>query len=170
VLLVLGLFAVYLANDTVLDEGDAVPSVNLPVALLSTGGLSFDPDHFPELFKWKSHPPFVEKDDFFFTNWNDRFGDHSAREWRESGELELNGPRYYIVPAPRRGAREALSGRSRAVASSVVAPFAADHDFAGKLALRCSVAKLGSSMMVALTAMLVLLIAKSSCRDGSRSW
>ena len=36
-LLFLGLFVVYLANDTVLDEGDAVPSINLPVALLSAG-------------------------------------------------------------------------------------------------------------------------------------
>ena len=82
VLLVLGLFAIYLANTTVLDEGDAVPTVNLPVALLATGQLSFDPDHFPELFKWKSHPPFIEKDDFFFTSWNDRFGDRTAHHER----------------------------------------------------------------------------------------
>jgi hypothetical protein len=162
VLLVLGLFAIYLANDTVLDEGDAVPSVNLPVALLSTGRLSFDPEHFPELFKWSSHPPFVEKDDFFFTNWKDRFGDYSAREWKEGGQLEFNGPRYYIVPAPRRDTYVSTFGPIPGLLLlPVVAPFyAVDHDFAGKLALRCSVAKLGSSMMVALTAMLILLIAE----------
>jgi hypothetical protein len=162
VLLVLGLFAIYLANTTVLDEGDAVPSVNLPVALLATGQLSFDPDHFPELFKWKSHPPFIEKDDFFFTNWNDRFGDRTAREWRKSGQLEFNGPRYYIVPAPLRNTYVSTFGPIPGLLIlPVVAPFyAVDHDFAGKLALRCSVAKLGSSMMVALTAMFVLLIAE----------
>jgi hypothetical protein len=162
VLLVLGLFVVYLANDTVLDEGDAVPSVNLPVALLSAGRLSFDPEHFPELFKWKSHAPFPERDDFFFTNWKDRFGDRTALEWRESGQLELNGPRYYIVPAPRRGTYVSTFGPIPGLMLlPVVAPFyAVDHDFAGKLALRGSVAKLGSSMMVALTAMLVLLVAE----------
>src|SRR2546430_1135420 len=74
-LLFAALFATYLANGTVLDEGDAVPSMNLPVALLSHGRLSFDPETFPELFKWKSHSPFYEKDDFFFTRWTERFWD-----------------------------------------------------------------------------------------------
>lgn len=160
-LMFVGLFVVYLANTTVLDEGDAVPSINLPVALLSTGRLSFDPDHFPELFKWKTHPPFVEKDDFFFTSWDDVFGDHTARQWREMGKLELNGPRYYIVPAPLRHTFVSTFGPIPGlVMLPFVAPFyAADHAFVGKLALRASVAKLGSASMVALTAVLLFLIA-----------
>lgn len=161
-LLFVGLFGVYLANTTVLDEGDAVPSINLPVALLSTGRLSFDPDHFPELFKWKSYPPFVEKDDFFFTSWDDVFGDHTAREWREQGKLELNGPRYYIVPAPLRHTYVSTFGP---IPGLLMLPYAApfyamDHGFVGKLALRASVAKLGSASFVALTAVFLFLIAE----------
>jgi len=159
-LLFLGLFVVYLANDTVLDEGDAVPSVNLPVALLSAGRLSFEPDSFPELFKWKSHSPFIEKDDFFFTNWKDRFGDFTAREWHARGKLELNGPRYYIVPAPRRHTYVSTFGPIPGfVVLPFVAPFyAMDHDFVGKLALRCSIAKLCSASLVALVAVLLFLV------------
>jgi hypothetical protein len=160
-LLFFGLFGVYLANTTVLDEGDAVPSINLPVALLSTGRLSFDPDNFPELFKWKTHPPFIEKDDFFFTSWDDEFGDRTAREWRKTGQLELNGPRYYIVPAPLRNTYVSTFGP---IPGLLMLPFAApfyaiDHAFVGKLALRASVAKLGSASFVALTAVLLFLIA-----------
>jgi hypothetical protein len=161
-LLFVGLLGVYLSNTTVLDEGDAVPSINLPVALLSTGRLSFDPDHFPELFKWKSHPPFVEKDDFFFTSWDDVFGDHTAREWRETGQLELNGPRYYIVPSPLRHTYVSTFGPIPGLLMlPFAAPFyAADHGFVGKLALRTSVAKLGSASFVALTAVFLFLIAE----------
>ncbi|HEX3597785.1 MAG TPA: hypothetical protein VHU80_21905, partial [Polyangiaceae bacterium] len=166
-LLFFGLFAVYLANDTVLDEGDAVPSVNLPVALFSSGRLSFDPDEFPELFKWKSHPPFIGKDDFFFTSWDDQFGDRTAREWRKTGQLEFNGPRYYIVPAPLRHTYVSTFGP---IPGLLVAPFVApfylaDHAFVGKLALRGSVAKLGSASFVALTAVLLFLIAE---REATR--
>jgi hypothetical protein len=160
-LLFVGLFAVYLANDTVLDEGDAVPSMNLPVALLSGGRLSFDPEAFPELFKWKSHPPFYEKDDFFFTRWTDRFGDHIASVWRDEGKLEFNGPRYYVVPSTLRHTYVSTFGPVPGLMLlPVEAPFyAVDHTFATKLALRDSVAKLGSAMMVALTAMLIFLVA-----------
>jgi hypothetical protein len=160
-LIFVGLFFAYLSNGTVLDEGDAVPNVNLPVALLSSGRLSFDPEHFPELFKWKSHPPFYEKTDFFFTSWDDKFGKQTAREWADEGKLEFNGPRYYIVPAPRRNTYVGTFGPIPGIVMlPVIAPFyAMDHHFVSKLALRGSVAKLGSSAMVACIAMLIFLIA-----------
>jgi hypothetical protein len=152
---------VYLANGTVLDEGDAVPSMNLPTALLSHGRLSFDSEHFPELFKWKSHPPFWEKDDFFFTRWSERFGDHRADEWRAEGKLEFNGPRYYIVPSKIKNTYVSTFGPVPGLMLlPIAAPFyAADHAFQSKLALRDSVAKLGSAAMVALVAVLIFLIA-----------
>jgi hypothetical protein len=157
----LGLFATYLANDTVLDEGDAVPSMNLPVALLAHGRLSFDPEGFPELFKWKSYPPFWEKDDFFFTRWSERYGDHDVAEWREEGKIEFNGPRYYIVRSELRDTYVSTFGP---VPGLMLLPFeapfyAVDHQFAAKLALRDSVAKLGSASMVALVAVLIFLVA-----------
>jgi hypothetical protein len=162
-LLFAGLFAVYLANWTVLDEGDAVPSMNLPVALLAHGRLSFDPEHFPELFKWKAHPPFYEKDDFFFTRWSEKFGDQLASEWEEQGKLEFNGPRYYVVRSPRQHTYVSTFGPVPGLMFLPVAlPFyAVDHEFATKLALRDSVAKLGSAMMVALTAVLLFLVAEA---------
>lgn len=159
--LFLCLFAIYQLNWTVLDEGDAVPTANLPVALLETRGFSFDPDHFPEMFKWRSHPPFMEKDDFFFTSWKDRFGDRTAGEWRDSGHLEFNGPRYYLVESRRRHTYVSTFGPIPGlILFPVMAPFHVfDHDVASNLGLRASIAKLGASAVVAFTAVLLFLIA-----------
>jgi hypothetical protein len=159
--LFISLFVLYHVNVSNLDEGDAVPSANLPVALLATGRLSFDPDHFPEMFKWRSHPPFIEQDDFFFLDWDAVFGDRRAREWRKDGKLEFNGPRYYVVESPVRHVYVSTFGPIPGLALlPFVAPFyAVDHALHTKTALRASVAKLGSASMVAACAVLVFLIA-----------
>jgi len=155
-----GLFVLYHANTTVLDEGDAVPTINLPLALLQTGRLSFDPDVHPELFKWKSKAPFVELDDFFLVDWRQPFGGKPASEWRKSGHLTLNGPRYYVLEAPHRGAYVSTFGPIPAlVALPFIAPFyAIDHDLAYKLALKTSVGKVGASIIVAGIAVLLFFI------------
>jgi hypothetical protein len=155
------LFVVYHLNFSTLDEGDAVPSTNLPIAVLATGRLSFGPDHFPEMFKWRSLPPFIEQDDFFFLDWNAVFGDRTAREWQEAGKLQFNGPRYYVVESPRRHVYVSTFGP---IPGLVLLPFVApfyglDHEMYTKMALRASVAKLGSSSMVAACAVLIFLIA-----------
>src|SRR5205823_5242741 len=94
-------FALYHANGTVLDEGDTVPSVNLPVALLAGGGFSFDPDRFPELFTWKTTAPLVEEDEFSFVSFSDVIGKKTLAEWRKSGHVRFGGPRYYLAHSSR---------------------------------------------------------------------
>lgn len=155
------LFVVYHANWSVMDEGDAVPSATLPYALLSTGGLSFDPDHFPELFKWKSIRPFPVLDDFFFVSYDDYFIDRTTREWRESGHLELNGPRYYVVESKKRHTFVSTFGP---IPGLMLLPIAAlfywiDPKIAYNLPLKTSIAKLGSASMVAACAALIFAIA-----------
>lgn len=161
-LVFVGLFLVYQANLSNLDEGDAVPSTNLPVALLAHGSFSFDPDYFPEMFKWRSLPPFYEQDDFFFTSWDDVFGERTTAAWRRDGTLVFNGPRYYVVESPKRHVYVSTFGP---VPGVMVLPFfapfyALDHAVHTKMALRASIAKLGSGSMVALTAAMILLAAR----------
>jgi hypothetical protein len=158
-LLFFSLFAVYHLNWTCLDEGDSVSSANLPVALLVQGHLSFDPELFPEMFKWKSHPPFVERREFSFTSWLEEFGGKPAWEWRNSGQLELNGPRYYAVESPRRHVYVSTFGPVPGLMLlPVVAPFfALDHTLHTKPILRATVAKLGASALIAGCAVLLFL-------------
>lgn len=161
-LLVLGLIVVYHANLTVLDEGDAVPNINQPLTLLETGGLSFDAEHFPEMFKWRGRPPLAPIDDTYFVSWDERLGAKTPRQWRSSGHLELNGPRYYIVESPRRHVYVSTFGPLPGLLFlPVIAPFyAIDHDLSAKLPLKTSLAKLEASMFVAATAALLFLIAR----------
>ena len=160
-LLFLSLFVLYHLNLSNLDEGDAVPSVNLPVALLATGRLSFDPERFPEMFKWRSLPPLVEREDFFFLDWNTVFAERTAREWQSLGKLQFNGPRYYVVQSPNHRGYVSTFGPLPGLAIlPFVAPFyAIDHGLHTKLGLRASVAKLGCASMVAACAVLIFLIA-----------
>jgi hypothetical protein len=159
--LFLGLFVIYHANTSVLDEGDAVPTANLPIALLTTGRLSFDPEHFPELFKWKSHPPLWERDDYFVMHWKERLFDRTARDFFEAGKLEYIGPRYYIVESRHKGVFVSTFGPVPALFALPGAALfrAIDPDFWGHMALRASVAKLPAAALVAACALLVLHIA-----------
>lgn len=154
------LVAVYHANWTVMDEGDGVPSTTLPYALFTTGGLSFDPDQFPELFKWKAVPPLDHRDDLYFLSLDEVYGDRSLRGWRNAGFLELNGPRYYIIESKLRNTYVSTFGP---IPGLMFAPFALpfylyDHEIAHKLALKTSVAKLYASSLVAMCAVLIFLI------------
>lgn len=162
------LFVVYHANWSVMDEGDAVPSATLPYVLLATGRLSFDPDRFPELFKWKSRPPFPMLDDFFFVSFDDYFIDRTTREWRESGHLTLNGPRYYIVESKKRHTFVSTFGP---IPGLMLLPIAAlfywyDPKIAYNLPLKTSIAKLCSASMVAACAALIFVIASRRTSRG----
>lgn len=159
--LFLFLVAVYHANGSVLDEGDAVPTINLSLAILETGKLSYDPEHFPEMFKWKSRAPFEERDDFYFVGWDDHYLERDAREWEREGYITLNGPRYYMIESPTRHVYVSTFGPIPAFfLVPVMAPFYAfDHLIAWKHPLKTSVAKLDASMLVASTALLLFFIA-----------
>jgi hypothetical protein len=159
--LFLFLVFVYQANGSVLDEGDCVPTINLSLAILETGRLSFDPDHFPEMFKWKSKEPFEIRDDFYFVGWDDHYLERNAREWASDGNIEFNGPRYYMVESPTQHQYVSTFGPIPAFfLVPVMGPFYAfDHKIAWKHPLKTSIAKLDASMLVAATAVLLFFIA-----------
>lgn len=160
-LLFLFLLFAYHANGTVLDEGDSVPTVNLALSILETGKLSFDPEHFPEMFKWKSQPPFEVRDDFYFVGWDDHYLERNARQWEQEGKIAFNGPRYYMVESPTRHEYVSTFGPIPAFfLVPVMAPFYAfDHMIAWKHPLKTSIAKLNASILVASTAVLLFFIA-----------
>jgi len=160
-LLFLSLLFVFNANGSVLDEGDAVPTINLALCILETGKLSFDPEHFPEMFKWKSKEPFDIRDDFYFIGWDDHYLEKNARQYAEEGSIEFNGPRYYMVESPTRHEYVSTFGPIPAVfLVPVMAPFYAfDHKIAWKHPLKISIAKLDASILVATTAVLLFFIA-----------
>jgi hypothetical protein len=152
---------VFNANTSVLDEGDAVPTTNLAIGILETGKLSFDPEHFPEMFKWKSKEPFEVREDFYFIGWDDHYLERDARHWANEGSLKFNGPRYYMVESPKTHEYVSTFGPIPAFfLVPVMAPFYAfDHMIAWKHPLKISVAKLNASMLVATTAVLLFFIA-----------
>jgi hypothetical protein len=160
-LLLTVLSVLYQANGTTLSEGDAVPTENVPLALLETGKLSFDDESFPEMFKWRTHPPFEDRDDFFLMSWKDRFGDRAASDWRFSSHIEFNGPRYYIVKSPKRPEYVSTFGPIPGIVLlPVMAPFYAhDHEIASKLIARTTIGRLSAALLVATTASLLFAIA-----------
>ncbi len=91
------LLTIYHINGTVMEEGDPVPNLKLPISLLKRGTLTFSPDDFPEMFQFKSSPPLDAMDAYPVQHWSDVFEDRTMAEWRASGELRLNGPRYHLL-------------------------------------------------------------------------
>src|SRR5687768_2569734 len=88
---------VFHANRTLVEEGDAIANIDLPLSILTRGQLSFDPDYFPELFKWKSTQPLIVTEEFFVRRWFHVVGDRPLSKWREQGNLTFNGPRYNVI-------------------------------------------------------------------------
>src|SRR5687768_5058253 len=86
-LLFVSLIVVYHANRTLVEEGDSIANIDLPMTLLKRGTLSFHPDSHPELFKWKSTPPLIVTDEFFVRRWFHVVGDKSLSQWRADGHL-----------------------------------------------------------------------------------
>lgn len=160
-LLFVGLVLTYHLNRSVIDEGDAVPSVELPYRLLATGRLSFDPEEAPGMFEWRSKNPLVESEDLFFQNWQIRFGDKTAAEWRAAGALTFKRPRYFLVESTRQHTYVSTFGPIPGILSIPVAAVfrALDHSIVDKLFLKLAVAKLTASLLVAGCAVLVFLSA-----------
>jgi hypothetical protein len=160
-LLFFGLLAVYHANWTVLEEGDAVPSVNLPVTMLDHGRLSFSVADYPEMFKWVASPPFLPTDDFYFRRWHERFDEKTAAEWRQSGHLKFNGPRYYLVKSPERGVYVSTFGPVPGMVffPTMAIVHAIDPLVGDKFLLKLSLAKLQGSLLIAGTALLLFGLA-----------
>lgn len=164
-LVVAGLFAVLVvvfhANDSLLDEGDAVPNTYLPATILRHGWLSFTPDEFPELFMWQSKTPLSVTPDFFVRRWDQQVGLKTAAEWRRSGHLAFNKDRYYVVESPERGTYVSTFGPVPGLTflPLAAAVYAVDSGFPEKAILRLSAAKLHASMLVAGIAVLLFLLA-----------
>jgi hypothetical protein len=160
-LIFFGLFAVYHANFSVLQEGDPASNAKLPVALLADHSFAFSTDRFPEMFKWRGRAPFVEIEDVTITNWLEMYDDRTAWDWLEAGRLEFNGPRYFLVEAPRRHAYVSAFGPVPGLMLlPLIAPvYAFNHDLHLDAARYASIVKLGSAGLVAACAALIFLIA-----------
>lgn len=96
------LVIVYQVNGTVLEEGDPVPNLKLPIALLKRGTLWFTPDDFPEMFHWRSTAPLIQRDDFSVDSWEDQVAGKTLGEWRAQNALHFKKPRYYLLESPVR--------------------------------------------------------------------
>jgi hypothetical protein len=161
----LALFAllviVYQINGTVMEEGDPVPNLKLPVALLKRGQFSFSPNDFPEMFMWKSSSPLVEAEDFPVHNWDDYMGDRTLAQWRELGTLKFNGPRYHLLQSPVRDAYVSTFGP---VPGATFLPMVAvlrliDPEYDRDPILALSAGKLHGSLLTAASAVLLFLTA-----------
>src|SRR5207247_8905341 len=119
------------------------------------------PEHFPEMFKWKSKEPVEVRDYFYFVGWDDHYLERNAREWARDGNIEFNSPRYYMVESPARHVYVSTFGPIPAFfLVPVMAPFYGfDHKVAWKHPLKISIAKLDASILVATTAVLLFFIA-----------
>lgn len=159
-LVFVALFAVYQANLTVLLEGDTTATETLPLALLRSGRPSFDPMAFPELFLWRSNPPFMPSDEFSVNRWSERFGDRTARQWWEAKRLELAGPRYFLVESELRKVYVSVFGPIPGLVAlpAMAVAYALNHGASLEPAQRVSVGKLVASALAAATAVMIFLV------------
>ncbi len=159
---------IFHVNRTVVEEGDAIANIDLPLSLLSRGTLSFDPEYFPELFKWKSKAPLIVSEEFFVRRWHHRLGDKTMRDWKDQGYLKFNGPRYNVIESKRRNTFVSTFGP---IPGLTLVPLNAlllqlDPDFGKNPLLVLTAAKLHASLLVAATVVLVFLMVLSFTRRG----
>jgi hypothetical protein len=154
VLLFVGLFVAYNADWTAVEEGDAIASMNLPLALVRHGQFSFDSEEFPMLFSWQSSPPLYETAEFYVRYWDVEIGEKTADQWRQEGKLEFNGPRYNLVLSPT---KHVFVNTFGPIPGLLLVPVIAvvnrlDPDFGHQFEKMLTVAKLQASALVALSA------------------
>lgn len=159
--LFLGLVLIYQANASVVDEGDAVPSVELPYVLFETGKLSFDPERFPKMFKWRAEPPLEIGEGSSVPSWNSRFDNKTLGQWRKEGFLTLHGPRYFLVASP---VRDAYVNTFGPIPGLLTLPLAAlfsavDPGLGNKPWSKLAIAKLTASLLIAACAVLIFVTA-----------
>jgi hypothetical protein len=156
----LSLMVVYQLDDSLIEEGDAVANVEVPVTLLRTGKLHFMPRLSPIVFLWKSKPPLEEREDYYVRNWHELHEGEPAGYWYATGHLLLNGPRYFVVESPTRDAYVCTFGVIPGLTMlPLAALFQAIHpNFLRSEWLKLSAAKLHASTLVALSAVLLFLV------------
>lgn len=160
-LVVMALLVMFHVNGSLMEEGDAVPNVNLPLALLHRGTLSFSPDDFPEMFSWKSKSPLYETDDFFVRTWRWPIGTKTAGQWRDEGYLALGKPYYHTVESLTRHVYLSVFGPIPGLTFTPLVALlkALDPNFGSNALLLLSAAKLHAALLVAASAALLYLTA-----------
>ncbi|HKP56438.1 MAG TPA: hypothetical protein VJV78_06955 [Polyangiales bacterium] len=154
------LVAIYQADDSIVEEGDAVANVELATNLLRTGKFHFSPRTSPIVFLWRSSAPLEERDDFYVRSWRQSNEGKPAGFWYGSGKLRFNGPRYFVVKSPVRDAYVCtfgiIAGISMLPMAAVLA--AVDDNFTRTEWMKLTAAKLHASGLIALSAVLIFLI------------
>lgn len=150
-ILFFALVAVFNSNLTLMEEGDAVPNVNLPLTLLDRRTLSFSPDDFPDMFSWKSKSPLYETDDFFVRTWQWPIGNKTARQWKDEGYITFEKPHYHTVLSPKRHVYVSAFGPIPGLTFTplVAVLRALDPAFGINTLLLLSAAKLHAALLVA---------------------
>ena len=158
--LFLSLVLIYHGNSSVVDEGDAVSSVELPYALLDTGKLTIDPDRAPKMFKWRAEPP-LQLYGGTVPSWKNKYDNKTFAQWRKDGHLDLQGPRYFLVAATEREAYVNTFGPIPGLFTLPLAAFvrAVDPALEEKPLLKLAIAKLTASMLIAACAVLIFITA-----------
>ena len=149
-LLFVVLLCFYHANLAFLPVGDAVPNVALPISLLEERNITFTPDEFPGMFRWKLHGA-------------------AGRGEAGDGRLELAGSRYYLGKSTRDGEYVNYYGLGAGLTAlpvfAVVDFFV--EDFAQRVNLALHTGKFVAAMCVAGSAVFVYLAAGLYCKRRS---
>lgn len=155
------LVTVYQVDDSVIEEGDAIANVELPIALLRTGKLHFTPRLTPIVFRWRSFAPLPEREDFYVRSWRERHNQRAAGYWLATGQLRMNGPRYFVVKSPLHDVYTCTFGVIAGLSMlPLTAALTALHpDFVRNEWLKLSAAKLHASGLVGLSAVFLFWIA-----------
>jgi hypothetical protein len=161
-LLWLSLLTIYQLDDSVVEEGDAIANVELPITLLRTGTLHFTPRLSPIVFLWKSTAPLAERTDYYVRSWHERHEGKAAGYWYATGHLRLNGARYFVIKSPIREAYVCTFGVIAGLSMTpLAAALAAFHpDFLRSEHLKLSAAKLHASALIALSALLLFWLGR----------
>jgi hypothetical protein len=156
------LILVYHANNSVIEEGDAIANTTLSVALLKHRALSFTPETSPRSFSWIVAGHNLEEPIITTVHaWDETFQGKPFSEWQKLGHVKLRKPAYYITLSEKRNAYVNTYGP---VSGLTLLPLCAilmaiDPDIGTKERLLLSAAKLHASTLVALSAVFIFFIA-----------
>ena len=156
------LVTVYHANNTVIEEGDAIANTILPVALLQYGSLSFTPETSPRSFSWiVAGHNITEPIITTVHRWDETFQGKTFIEWRRLGHVKLRKPAYYITWSEKQqvyvNTYGPVTGLTLLPLLSIL--YSIDRDIGVKERLLLSAAKLHASSLVALSAIFIFFIA-----------
>src|SRR4051812_31383528 len=105
-LVALGLFGVcsiaYNINRDFVTANGTKSNTYLPIAILKHRSLSFTPQDFPFMFIWSVHTP-QGNTQVSFNRWSDRADDRSFADYKQTGQLAVVRPKYYLVPTIHEG-------------------------------------------------------------------